>query len=231
MATLTLTDTDVRTRDAVVRQLDFDPGVDNSAIGVAVKDGVVTLTGYIDSYAGKLAAERVAKRLRGVRAVANAIEVRLKLPRTDPELARDVARALEMRAGVPETVQASVHDGHVTLTGNVSWIAQKNNAEKALKYIRGVRGIFNHIVVTPDRTNHDVRHRIVEALHRNADLEARQIAVSVSGHTVTLTGSVPSWFQRETAEQAAASAPGISWVDNRLVVDPPAVSSDDPEIC
>jgi osmotically-inducible protein OsmY len=227
---MTLTDTDVRARDAVVRQLDWDPGVDNSAIGVAVKGGVVTLTGFIDTYAGKLAAERVVKRVRGVRAVANDIDVRLKLDRTDADLARDVARALEMRAGVPDTVQASVHGGHVTLTGKVSWIAQKKNAEKAVRHTRGVRGIFNHIDITPDRTHRDVRHRIVEALHRNADLDARHIAVSISGEVALLTGTVRSWFQREAAEYAAASAPGIRWVDNRLVVHPPD-APDPGEIC
>jgi osmotically-inducible protein OsmY len=221
MATLTLTGTDVRTRDAVVRQLDWDPGLDSSAIGVAVKAGVVTLTGYIDTYAGKLAAERVAKRIRGVRAVANDIDVRLRLERTDSDVARDVARSLELRAGVPDTVQAAVHNGHVTLTGAVSWIAQKRNAEKAIRHLRGVRGIFNHIDVTPDRTHRDVRHRIVEALHRNADIDARHIAVTISGDIVVLTGMVRSWLQRESAEHAAASAPGIRWVDNRITVEPP----------
>lgn len=221
MATITLTDTDVRTRDAVVRQLDWDPEVDNSAVGVAVKGGVVTLTGFIDSYAGKLAAERVAKRVRGVRAVANDIDVRLKREPTDADLARDVARALDMRAGVPDTVQASVHGGHVTLTGKVSWIAQKKSAEKAIRRVGGVRGIFNHIDVIPDHAHRDVRHRIVEALHRSADLDARHIAVSISGDVALLTGDVRSWFQREVAESAAASAPGIRWVDNRLVVYPP----------
>jgi osmotically-inducible protein OsmY len=221
MATKTLTSNDVRTRDAVTRQLDWDPGVDNSAIGVTVENGVVTLTGFVDTYAGKLTAERIAKRVCGVRAVANDIAVRLKLERTDTDLARDAARALELRAGVPESVQATVHNGHVTLTGRVAWIAQKRHAEKAISHVRGVRGVFNHIDVIPDRTQKDVRRRITEALHRTADLEGRQIAVSVSGDVVVLTGSVGSWFQRETAEHAAASAPGIRWVDNRLIVHPP----------
>jgi osmotically-inducible protein OsmY len=230
MATKTLTTTDLRTRDAVVRQLDFDPEVDNSAIGVAVKGGAVTLTGFIDTYAGKLAAERVVKRVRGVRAVANDVEVRLKLERTDDDLARELVHALELRVGVPDTVQGSVHNGYVTLTGPVSWIAQKKNAEKAVRHLRGVRGIFNHIDVTPDRTHRDVRHRIVEALHRNAGLDARHIAVSVAGDVALLTGAVGSWFQRETAEEAAASAPGIRLVDNRIAVHPPE-PPDDWEIC
>jgi osmotically-inducible protein OsmY len=230
MATTSLTDTDVRVRDAVVQQLDWDPEVDSSAIGVAAKSGVVTLTGFIGDYPGKLAAERAAKRVHGVRAVANDIEVRLKLGRTDADLARDAARALELRIGVPDTVQAVVHNGYVTLTGTVTWIAQKKNAEKAVAHLRGVHGIFDHIEVTPDQTARDVRHRIAEALHRSADIDARRITVAISGDAAVLTGTAGSWFQREAAERAAADAPGIRWVDNRIVVEPP-LREEEPEIC
>jgi osmotically-inducible protein OsmY len=230
MATMTLTDADIRMRDAVVRQLDWDPDVDSSAIGVAARSGVVTLTGFIDSYFGKLEAERAAKRVHGVRAVSNGIEVRLKLPRTDPEIARDVARALEMRIGVPETVQAVVHDGHVTLTGKVTWIAQKKHAEKAVSHIRGVRGVLNHIEVTPDRTQRDVQRRIAAALHQNADFDARHITVAISGDVAVLTGTVGSWLQREAVERAAADAPGIKRMDNRLTIQP-TVRPEEPEIC
>ena len=230
MATTSLTDTDVRVREAVVRQLDWDPEVDSSAIGVAAKDGVVTLTGFIGDYPGKLAAERASKRVHGVRAVANDIEVRLKLGRTDADLARDAAKALELRIGVPDTVQAAVHNGYVTLTGRVSWIAQKKNAQKAVAHLRGVHGIFNHIDVTPDQTARDVRHRIAEALHRSADIDARHISVAISGDAAVLTGTVASWFQREAAERAAGDAPGIRWVDNRIVVEPPP-REEEPEIC
>jgi osmotically-inducible protein OsmY len=230
MATMSLTDTDLRVRDAVVRQLDWDPEVDSSAVGVAAKNGIVTLTGFIGDYPGKLAAERAAKRVHGVRAVANDIEVRLKLGRTDADLARDAARALELRIGVPETVQAVVHNGHVTLTGRVSWIAQKKNAEKAVAHLPGVHGIFNHIDVTPEQTARDVRHRIAEALHRSADIDARHISVAISGDAAVLTGTVASWFQREAAERAAGDAPGIRWVDNRIVVEPPP-REEEPEIC
>jgi osmotically-inducible protein OsmY len=230
MATTSLTDTDVRVRETVVRQLDWDPEVDSSAIGVAAKNGVVTLTGFIGDYPGKLAAERAAKRVHGVRAVANDIEVRLKLGCTDADLARDAARALELRVGVPDTVQAVVHNGYVTLTGRVSWIAQKKNAEKAVAHLRGVHGVFNHIEVTPDQTRRDIHHRIAEALHRNADLDARHISVAISGDAAVLTGTVASWFQREAAERAAGDAPGIRWVDNRIVVEPPP-REEEPEIC
>lgn len=118
----------------------------------------------------------------------------------------------------------------LTMTGKVSWIAWKRNAEKAIRHVRGVRGLFNHIDVAPNQTHRDVRHRIVEALHRNADVDARHISISVSGEVVLLTGTVRSWFQRGAAEHAAASAPGIRWVDNRLAVHPPNVP-DEREIC
>jgi osmotically-inducible protein OsmY len=231
MTTMSLTDTDLRVRDSVLRQLDWDPEVDNSAVGAAAKNGVVTLTGYIDSYSGKLAAERAAKRVHGVRAVANDIEVRLRLGRTDSDIAADAARALELRSTVPESVQAVVHDGHITLTGRVTWIAQKRNAEKAVCHIRGVKGVLNHIDVSPSATERDVRHRIVEALHRNADLDARHVTVTVSGAVATLTGSVSSWLQRDAAEHAAANAPGVTNVDNRITVEPRQRSEESDEIC
>jgi len=231
MTTRSLTETDVRVREEVRRQLDWDPDVDNSAVGVVAKNGVVTLTGLIDNYAGKLGAERAAKRVRGVRAVANDIEVRLKLDRTDSDIARDAARGLELRIGVPESVQAVVHDGRLTLTGKVSWIAQKKSAEKAVQHIRGVKAIFNHIEVTPDRTDRDVRKRIAEALHRQADVHARRLGVDISGDVAVLSGTVGAWSEREAAERAAAHAPGIRWVDNRIVVEPADGHGDDDESC
>ena len=196
MTTASLTDRDISMKDAVMRQLDCDPRVDASAVGVAANNGAVTLTGYVDTYFGKLAAERAAKRVRGVRAVANDIEVRLKLERVDSDIASDVVRALELHGSSPDTVQAAVHSGYVTLTGKVSWMYQKRDAEKV------------------------VRHRIVEALHRNANLDARHISIRVSGNKAILTGTVGSWLQRESAERAAGDAPGIAEVENRIVVQP-----------
>jgi osmotically-inducible protein OsmY len=201
-----------------MRQLDWDPEVEASAVGVAAKNGTVTLTGFIDTYAGKLAAERAAKRVHGVRAVANDIAVRLRLERTDADIAQDAARALELRSIIPEGVQAVAHNGHVTLTGTVGWLYQKESAEKAVRHIRGVRGVLNHITVAPAAAVRDVRHRIVGALHQNADVDARHITVTASGDTVTLTGTVGTWLQRDSAERAAANAPGIAHVDNRITV-------------
>ena len=219
MTIASLSDTDVRVRDAVMRQFEWDPEVDASAVGVAARKGTVTLTGYIDTYSGKLAAERAAKRVRGVRAVANDIEVRLKLARVDSDIAADVARALELRSTIPAGVQAAVHNGHLTLTGQVNWFFQKRDAEKAVRHIRGVQDVTNYIDVAPQAVERDVRHRIVEALHRNANLDARHITVTVAGGKAILTGTVGSWLQRESAERAAADAPGISRVENRIAVE------------
>ena len=219
MSTIGLNEADFKLRNAVTRQLEWDPEVDAAAIGVAAKDGAVTLTGYIGSYAGKLAAERAAKRVHGVRGVANGIEVRLKLGRTDPDILADVVRALELRS-VPAAVQAVVHDGHVTLTGKVEWLFQKRESEKALRHVRGVRGVFNHIKASPRAAERDVRHRIVEALHRNANVDAGHIVVTVTGEKAILTGTAGTWLQRECADRAAADAPGIAQVDNQIVVEP-----------
>lgn len=198
MTTATLTETDVRVRDAVMRQLDWDPEVDGSAVGVAAKNGSVTLSGFIDTYVGKLAADRAAKRVHGVRAVANDIEVRLRLERTDADSAQDAVRALELRSTIPENVQAVVHHGHVTLTGKVDWLYQKESAEKAVRHLRGVRGVLNHISVVSKAAVRDVRHRIVKALHQNADVDTRHITVTVPGDTATLTGAVGTWLPRES---------------------------------
>ncbi|HZM58558.1 MAG TPA: BON domain-containing protein [Vicinamibacterales bacterium] len=230
MSTATLTDQDLRVRDAVLHQLEWDPAIDASAIGVTAKSGTITLTGYINSYSGKLAAERAAKRVRGVRSVANDIEVRLKLERVDADIAADVAKALELGATIPNSVQATVRSGHVTLTGTVDWMYQKHDAERAVRHIRGVHNVMNRIAIAPGAVERDVRHRIVEALHRNADIDARHVRVTVAGDCATLTGTVGTWLQRDTAERAAADAPGIRVVDNRVVVEPGRAPDED-EIC
>ena len=218
MSISTLTETELRLRTEVVRQLDFDPEVDASAIGVSARDGVVTLTGFVPTYTDKLAAERIVKGVRGVRGVANDIEVRLRHEVTDPELAAEAVRALRLRSTVPAEVQVAVHGGYVTLTGAVTWLFQRQQAEHAVRHVRGVRGVFNHIVVRAGNAERDVRHRIVEALHRNADLDARHITVAVDGTVATLTGTVGSFAQYEAAGRAAGAAPGITEVDNRLEI-------------
>lgn len=232
MTTATLTYTDRRIRDAILQQLAWDSDVEASGIAVTASRGAVTLTGFVDSYAGKLAAERAAKRVRGVRAVANDIQVRLRLDRTDADIAADAAQALFMRATLPESVQAVVHGGHVTLTGTVSTLFQRAAAATAVRSIRGVKGIVNRITVKPGPAAEDVRGPIVRALRRDADVDASSIDVSVSGSRVTLAGRVRSWHERESAERAAMHAPGITRVDNRIeVVWPEEPQEVEDEIC
>jgi osmotically-inducible protein OsmY len=220
MTTASVTGTDIRVRSAVVRQLDWDPEIDAGAIGVSAGDGVVTLTGFVNSYAEKLAAERVAKLVRGVRAVANDITVRQMVGRTDADIAHDAIVCLKTRPDLADLLQVAVHHGHITLTGKVEWLMQKEAAEHAVNHIRGLMGIFNHITVTPRAAQRDVQRRIVAALHHSADVDARQIAVTVHDDAVTLKGTVGTWLQREAAERAAGNAPGITRVDNQIVVEP-----------
>ena len=233
MTTANLTDRDVQTRRAVTQQLEWDPAVDASAIGVAARDRAVTLTGFVNTYAEKLAAERAAKRVRGVRAVANDIDVRLKVGRTDADIAADVAMALRIHSSIPDTVQAAVHHGHVTLTGVAAWLYQKRLAEKAAAHIRGVRHVVNLITLEPKAGERDVRRRIVQALHRSADVEASHITVAVADGVARLAGTARTWAQRDAAAHAAAAAPGIIMVDNQIVVEPADVPADEgpDEIC
>ena len=229
MSTATLTDKDLHLRDAVVQQLEWDPAVDASGIGVSARDGAVSLTGSIDTYAGKLAAERAAKRVAGVRAVANDLEVKLAAGRTDADIAADAATLLKLHHEVPDSVQAAVHHGHITLTGAVAWHYQRIQAEKAVRFIRGVRQVTDLITVVPRPAGRDMRRRIAQALYRNAALDAKRIEVTVTGSVVHLRGTATSWLQRDAAERAAYDAPGITMVDNQIVVDPP--NDDNCEIC
>ena len=214
----TLIPADKRTRDAVLQHLEWDSEFDASDIGVTARDNVVTLTGFVESYGAKLAAERAAKRVAGVRAVANDIEVRLRLERTDSEIAADAADALAMRPNLAAIVQAVVHRGHLVLTGQVPTLFHRAVAAKAVRYIRGVKSVTNRITVSPTATARDVRKEVARALHRDATTHGRRIEVTVSGHKVTLTGHVVSWHEREAAERAAMHAPGIAEVDNQILV-------------
>jgi osmotically-inducible protein OsmY len=150
--------------------------------------------------------------------VANDIEVRLRFERTDADIAQDAARALQLRSMIPESVQAVVHNAHLTLSGTVEWFYQKESAERAVRHIRGVREVVYHITVAAPAAVRDIRRRIVKALHQNADVDARHITVTVLGNTATLAGTVGNWLQRESAERAAANAPGMAHVDNRIIV-------------
>jgi len=216
----TLTLRDERLKATVTSQLEWDPQVDASLIGVTAKEGIVTLSGYVDTYAAKLAAERAARRVYGVKAIANELDVTLTHNQIDPQVAQSALDALKRRVDVPLGIGITVRDGVLTLTGSVEWMFQKAAAEHAVKYLRGVRGVYNNITVAPRISPHDVQKKVTEALHRHADLDARRIHIEAEGSKVILSGSVRSWIEKDEAQRAAWHAPGVAAVDNRICVVP-----------
>jgi len=222
MATKTQTRSDNSLLDDVVLELKWDPKISSASdIAVAVKDGVVTLSGFVPSFWEKDAAEKAVKRVYGVRGIANDIEVKLFWQRTDPEIARDAVHELESHVSIPaDRIKVTVKDGWVTLEGTVDWEYQKSLAQSAMKKLKGVSGVTNKIQVTPKASAAEVKSKIEEALRRSAELDARRITVEIEGSTVKLYGSVSSWAERDEAERAAGSAPGTTMVENHILVNP-----------
>ena len=216
-----MTKSDSQLKKDVESELEWDAVVHANDIGVAVKDGVVTLAGHLSSFAEKYAAERVVQRVQGVKGLAVELDVRLgaAAKRTDAELASAAEQALRWHALVPEDhVKVMVEKGWVTLSGEVDWEYQRNYAMKAVRPLTGVLGVTNSMSVKPLVTPANIKNRIQGALERQADREAKNIEVVVSGHTVTLKGQVHSWAERTAAQGAAWSAPGITSVVNELRV-------------
>lgn len=205
----------------ITDELTWEPSLRNDDIAVGVREGVVTLGGYVDSYADKSKAERVAARVKGVKAVADELEVKLPMgsERADPDLARAALDALQWNIAVPhDRIQVKLEKGWLTLEGQVDWYYQKQAAERAVRYLRGVRGVFNLITLSARTTPRDVKKRIKDALHRGVEFDAERITVEVEGSKAILEGTVRSYAEMQDAARAARNAPGITEVDNRLAI-------------
>ena len=212
---------DLQLRRDVEAELDWDARLDSRQIGVAVKNGVVALSGHVGSYAERRAAEEAAKSVGGVRAVANDILIELptSATRTDAEIAEAAVAALQANVAVPaERIRVCVREGWIALEGEVSLWVQRNAAETAVSSLPGVKGISNGILISAEASAEDVRSQIEDAFRRRAQLDARNIRVSTAEGTVTLEGEVRSWQEREQAETAAWQARGVSRVIDNLKV-------------
>jgi osmotically-inducible protein OsmY len=214
-------ETDSLIRQRVLDELDFNPSFTSDDIGVAVKDGVVTLSGYVPTYVQKIAVEEAVQRVPGVRAVAQDMVVRLRDEhrQDDDEIARRALDVLGWTIGVPEPIRVLVDEGHVTLRGEAVWNYQRETAERAVRQLAGVVGVTNKIVVRqPMKPAAAVAERIRGAFERNADLDSKAIRVVVNGDKVVLSGVVRTWHERRMAEEAAWSMPGITSVTDNLAV-------------
>jgi osmotically-inducible protein OsmY len=215
------TDNDIQ--QEVIAALKGEPSLRDDDIALGVRDGVVTLAGFVDSYADKWRAERTVSKLKGVKAVVNDLKVKLPVSsqRPDPELARAVVDALKWNIQVPhDRIQVVVEDGWVTLKGEADWYYQKEEAERTVRNLTGVKGVSNLITVAVKPTPSDVKKRIVEALQRAAQFDAERITVEIDGHKAILRGTVRSYAELKDAERAVRNVPGISEVETHLTVDP-----------
>jgi len=214
-----ITDNNIQ-RD-VMEELEYEPGVDHTRIGVAVRDGVVTLAGTVENYVQKLTAEKAARRVSGVRAIVEELKVQLPFAPAmgDGEIARRIVNALGWDSALPRKgVEVKVENGWVTLSGEVDWHYQSDAAKSAVARIHGVRGVTNLLAVRKQPMAGDIRQRIVQAFERSADVDAAAVHVMTEGGTVRLSGKVKAWHEREMAERAAWAAPGVTNVEDNIVL-------------
>jgi osmotically-inducible protein OsmY len=216
---------DIELQQDVMEEIKWDPQLKDiaSEIGVAAKDGVVTLSGIVDSYARKLAAEKAAQRVHGVKVVAVDLEVKIAptTEKTDAEIATAVKNALTWHTAVNEDqIEIKVDEGWVYLDGTVEWDYMKKAAEKAISDLIGVRGVTNRINVSSKAVeSSEVKRRITAAFHRSASIDSSNVHVEVAGGHVILTGKVRTWAERQDAENAAWTFPGVVAVDNQIEID------------
>ncbi len=213
--------TDVDIQEDVLAELDFDPRIEPTEVGVRVQDGVVTLLGTVSTYMKRLAAQECAHRVRGVKAVANELEIKLAKDgeRTDEDIARTAAQALAWHTSVPhEQIDITVAEGRITLKGEVPWQYQRQAAENAVRHLAGVIGVLNQLTVRQPLAAYDIKRKIEGALVRSAETDAERIRVEVQGTTVVLRGNVRTYAERQDAQRAAWSVPGVSHVDNHLTL-------------
>jgi osmotically-inducible protein OsmY len=204
----------------VMEELRWEPKVDPAHIGVTAKNGVVTLTGSVPNYSQKLAAEAAARRVAGVKAIAEEIEVRFvgDPPTSDPEIAQRIVNMLKWDVDVPDDIQVKVEHGRVTLTGEVDWNYQKAAAAKQAGRVAGVKSVTNMIAMKPKVSPTDVRQRIMSAFTRSSALDANALDIAVEGGTVKLSGTVRGWNERKIAENAAWAAPGVTKVKDEIML-------------